>query len=443
MQRGLSYVLGAGLGPFLLRAVAGSGGVRIAAMLASFAVGVQLARGLGVEGYGYYGLALSVVTLAAIPGEMGLPRLVTREVAAAEARNDFPSLFGILRWADSTGLRISALMVVGIIVAGIMLVATGRSVLGYSLLLGAPMIPLMTLARIRGGALQGLHHIVRGQIPANLIRPLLLSLLLFLFAGLGISLTAPTALALYSLSAAAVFLVAHLWLRQRLPETRPAEVARQGRRWLASAIPLALTDGMRALQSEMSILLVGLIAVPATVGLFRIAAVTAATAAAPMIVANHVAFPVIARLYAQQDYRRLQKTVTALAWAQLGGVLLLSLPLVILPELLLRIVFGEAFVPAATAMRIIALGQIANAAFGPNIALLNMTNHEGRVARAMAIGLAGNVVAVLALVPFWGATGAAVAIVGSLMIWNLLTWWDARRLLGIETSVLPLRPSRR
>ena len=67
-------------------------------MVASFAVGVQLARLLGVEGYGYYGIALSVVTIAGIPGEMGLSRLVTREVASASAKGDLPHLFGAVRW---------------------------------------------------------------------------------------------------------------------------------------------------------------------------------------------------------------------------------------------------------------------------------------------------------------------------------------------------------
>ena len=102
ISRASTYVTGAGLGPLLVRSVTGTAAVRLSAMVASFAVGVQLARVLGVSGYGYYGMAVAVITLAGIPGEMGLPRLVTREVAAAKARGDLAVLFGVLRWADRT-----------------------------------------------------------------------------------------------------------------------------------------------------------------------------------------------------------------------------------------------------------------------------------------------------------------------------------------------------
>jgi O-antigen/teichoic acid export membrane protein len=424
-----------------VRALAGSGSIRIIAMLASFAVGIQLARGLGVEGYGYYGLALALITLASIPGELGLPKLVVREVAAASAREDYRALFGALRWADSACLRISLAIAATVVVAALLVLQLRPSALGAAILLGAPIIPLISLAKIRGGALQGLNYVVLGQVPGVLIRPLLLSLLLLGSYILGTGLSAPGAMALNSLTAAAVLVIAHLWLRKRLPKVVPAEVVTSGRRWLASTIPLALTDGMRTLQSELTILLLGLLAIAADVGLFRIAVVTATIASAPMIVISRVAMPMIARLHVEGDSPRLQKIVTYSAFAQTAGVLLLSLPLLVAPVPLLGLAFGPDFEPAATALRIIVLGQIANAAFGPNAALLNMTHHEGRVTKAMAIALVLNVVTVLLLAATAGITGAAIGFVLSLLCWNVLTWLDARRLLNIETSVLPARIS--
>ena len=346
-------------------------------MVASFAVGVQLARLLGVEGYGYYGIALSVVTIAGIPGEMGLSRLVAREVAAASANQNNPVLFGVLRWARRMAAWMSAAMVLGIVIAAAVLAADGSSELSLTLLLAAPVIPLMVLTRINGGALQGLHHIVRGQIPQNLIRPLFLSVFLAAAYFAGVELRPSSAMALNSLSAAIALLIIYRWLKARLPKPSQAETVHATRQWLASTIPIALTDGMRVLQTELSILLVGLVMAPASVGLFRIATVTATTAAVPIAVVNRVAFPVIARLHAQQDQVRLQKAVTGLAWAGFIGVALLSLPLLVAAEPLLRLVFGADFGPAATALQILAIGQIVNGAFGPNAALLNVTRNEG------------------------------------------------------------------
>jgi O-antigen/teichoic acid export membrane protein len=200
-------------------------------------------------------------------------------------------------------------------------------------------------------------------------------------------------------------------------------------------IPLAMTDGMRTVQSEFSILLLGLLAVASDVGLFRIAVVTTSFCAAPLIVINWVAMPMIARLHAAGDGAQLQKIVTYSALAQTAGIILLSLPLLIAPAPLLGLAFGAGFEPAAAPLMIMVLGQIANAAFGPNIALLNMTHHEARVTRAMSIGMLLNLVTVLLFTSTWGITGAAAGYVVSLLCWNLIVTRDARRLLNIGTSV--------
>lgn len=434
--RAKKYLKGGGLGPFLLRATAGSATVRISSTIASFGVSVLLARGLGVQGFGYYALAMSVITIAGILG-LGLSKLVTREVAIASARDDNSALFGVLRWADRTCWILSSVIVVAVAVAAIVLISHGSTPLGWVLLFGAPVIPLIALARLRGGAMQGLRHIVVGQLPANLIRPLLFALLLGTFLLSFGHLDPVSAMALNSVAAAAVFVIAHLLLRARLPQRAPPEVAKTARKWLGSSIPLALNDVMRTLQGELTLLLIGLYLTPADVALVRVSLLSAVLAAVPMTILARVNMPMIAKLYAEGDIRRLQKLCTYSAYAQTAGVALFALPLIAIPELLLSSVFGESYAPAAEVVRIIAIGQLANAAFGPNGMVLNMTHHEGRVTRAMTVALILNIAAVLLLLSAgFGIIGAAVGFVVSLLSWNVLTWLDGRRILSIDTSVL-------
>lgn len=424
-----------GLGGFLIRALAGTGAVRLASMGASFLVGVQLARYLGVSGYGYYGIALSIITLASIPGELGIPRLVTREVAAAAVREDRPHLFGVLRWADKLSIRLSAFVALGLVIAAAVIAWVRPSPLALALVLGAPVVPFVVLSRVRGGALQGLHHIVRGQIPANLARPLVQSALLALMWMAGLTLTPASAMAINSIGCAAAFALAAYWLRRRLPAAAPPEIIRSGRSWLSSSIPMAAADGMRILQSELTILLLGLVTGAAQVGLFRVAAATASSAATAIPIVTQVAFPTIARLYAKGEMERLQKAVTRLAQAQFVGVLVLTLPLIIVPGPLLRFAFGHDFGDAAQAVVILCVGQLINAAFGPNAPLLTMTGHERRVTRAMALALAATMIAVTAFGRGFGSNGAAWGVLTGIAVWNIVTWLDARRLLGIDTSI--------
>jgi O-antigen/teichoic acid export membrane protein len=442
MSRLRSYVAGAGLGPFMIRAAMGSSAIQAAGMLLTFLVGIQLARGLGASGYGHYGIAMAVIAIASIPGEFGLPKLVTREVASASASGDQSRLAGVIRWADRMSLLI-ALPLAAIIGLGSFLMLRYISApVGTAIALGAPIIPLIALTRIRGGALQGLHFLVLGQIPVDLLRPLLLALLLLALFTLDPGAEAPQAIALNALTAATALVVAHHWLHARLPRPRPARTAQPGRRWLASTIPMAMTDGMRMLQPQVGVLLLGIWAAATQVGLFRVALSTMAMIAVPISLANSIAAPVLAKLHAEGDMRRLQQLSRRSAQAMVVGVLALSLPFLLIGDRLLEIVFGAEFGGAWPSLLVLCLGQLVSAGFGPNATLLNMTGHERRVTRAMALAVASNLSALLLLVPSLGPLGAAWASMVGLSIWNYLLWQDARRLLAVNTSFLPIRPGR-
>jgi O-antigen/teichoic acid export membrane protein len=229
-----------------------------------------------------------------------------------------------------------------------------------------------------------------------------------------------------------------MWLKRRLP-ARPAAAVAGGGNWLKSALSMALADGMRVTQVQLVILLLGLLASASATGLFRVAVSILVAIGLPIAIMNSIVAPVMARLFAEGDHRRLQQMCTHSARWMTAGVVALALPFVFWGGPLIGFVFGAEYAPAATPLLILAGGQIVTACFGANIGLLMMTGHEHRVSRAMFWGLLASFVSTLALVPAWSEIGAAVATVGSLLVWNLLTWIDARRFLGIETSAFAKR----
>lgn len=433
------YFLGSGLGPYLIRASAGSGAVQLAGMIASFGVGVLLARGLGVERYGYYGIAMAVIALIGIPGEFGVPQLVTREVAAASARQDLPRLFGVIRWANRMAILIALPAAGATALGAYLLLGPGSSPVAWAIMLGAPIIPLVALTKIRGSALQGLHQVVLGQVPFILLRPLLLAVLLLGLFALIPGAGAPEAMALNAVTAAAALLASHLWLRAQLPQPRPTLLVEAGRSWLGSSMPMALSNGMRLMRGQLAVLLMGLLVSAADVGLFRVAVSVAVMVAAPNTLLMTVTTPLMTRLYTEGATERLQKLATSSARAQFMGTLLLSLPLMVAPEPLLGVVFGRDFEAAAVALQILCAAWLCSSALGLAAILLNMTGHERRVTRAMAWTLGINAIALILLVPRWGDIGAASATALSMLASSLLNWRDARQILGIDTSVLSPR----
>lgn len=431
------YVGAGGLGPFMVRAAAGSAVVQAAGMLLGFLVGVQLARGLGVEGYGVYGIAMAVIAIAGIPGEFGLPQLVMREVAAADARKDSAGVCGVLDWANRISLALGFGLAATVALVGYWAVHPHSPGLAWALVVGSPMIPLVALTRIRGAALQGLGHIARGQIPAGIVRPLSLSaLLLGLFAWWP-NADAGAAMALNCVALTVALLSAHIWLRTRLPRSAAQISTCSSRDWLSSAVPMAMTEGMRLTQSQIGVLVLGIMVATAEVGLFRVALSTAVMVGVPITLGNLISGPMLARLHSQGDRERLQTLCTRSAQFMSGGVLILFLPILLAGSELIRILFGEEFIGATPALLVLCLGYLLSAWFGPNAMLLNMTGHEGRVTRAMAFALAGNIAGLVVLVPWLGQIGAALAATLGLATWNGLLWWDARNILKIDTSVVP------
>lgn len=425
--------------PRLVMAVVGSGGLRLAGMGLSFLVGIQLARGLGAEGYGVYGIAMATIALLMVPAEFGMPQLLIREVAAAESIGNWGRMRGIVQWAQRSAWILSMTIALGT-VGWILLTDPGfHTALSRTLICGTLMVPAMTLGRQSGAALLGLHHIVKGQLPDAVVRPAVFSLLLLgahLWVG---SLSPMLAMLLGALSATAALLVVRAMFRRLWPaQARTARVESHGRQWWASAIPMALTEGMRGLQGNVATLAMGVLASVAATGVFRVASSISVVVALPVTLCALVGSPTISRLYARGEQRNLQRVVSWLAAGMTAGSILLTLPFVLAGEFLLGRLFGPEFIASNPPLLVLCAGGIIYSALGPAIITLNMTGHERRVTRAFVQSLAVLLVLALPLVHLYGALGAATASAVSLVVGNFVMWRDVRKFVRLDSSVLSL-----
>lgn len=438
------YLAGTGLGPTLVKAVTGSAGLRIAGMGFGFLVGVQLARGLGAEGYGIYGVAMSIIALLTVPTEFGLPQLLTREVAVAKVERDWGRMKGILRWSSRVSLLLSAVIGVGVVA---WLLLSGRrlnSPLGMTLLAGVLMVPVVAQLSIRAAVLRGLQLIVRGQLPDVMLRPMFYSALLLLAALWFTPMTPAVAMALGVLSAALALLVAQLMLRGQMPvEVMAAVPVQEAGAWLNSTLPMAMTEGLRLLQSHLLILVIGVMATAADVGVYRVAASVGLVLALPAGLFAAVGAPVIARLHAAGDRARLQRL---LGWVALGmtvGALVLTLPFILGGESLFARMFGPEFAASAPVLLVIATGQVASSLFGANAALLNMTGHQGAVTKASTLSLLLLLFIAVPLIHFHGVMGAAIANAVALFMWKVILWNFARQRTSLRSTVLAVFADKR
>lgn len=433
MARRLRDLLPAG---GVLRAGATAIMLRVAALGAGLVSTIVLARVLGPAEYGLYAFVFALISILALPVQLGLPTLTIRETARAMAREDWALLRGFWRWAAWLILGTSAVMI-GLVLLWLALSAEAmREDRRAAFLWGVPLIPLLALAVTRGAALVGLGRIAAGSFPDQVLRPLLLAgsvlaaVLLWHAAA-----SARLVLQLNAVAALATFLLGAVLLWHARPAGLRQATARRSepRLWLRALLPLSLISGLQIISQNTDIVMLGLWRSDAEVGVYRIALSSAALTLIGVTALNMVLQPRIAALHAQGETARMQRLVSAGAAASSAVTLLVIAVFVLGGRWLLALLFGEGYGEAFVPLLILSVGTLFTAACGISGTLLVMTGHESQTVKVIIVSTLCNVVLNFALIPAYGTTGAATATLISGALLNILLWRTALRFTGVSS----------
>lgn len=428
---------GEGLKGQLLRGGVGSVAVKIGSTLLNVLLAVVLARTLGAESFGVYSFVFALITILAIPAQMGLPNLVVRETAKSQATGDWALMRGLWRWSSLMALSMSAaLMALGGAAAWIFaanLPDGGLAVFYWGLVL----VPLVALGNLRGAALRGLRHVVQGQLPEFILRPAFL-IMLVLAAHFGLSaraLTASDAMMLHAVASLVAFIIGAWLLLRARPESlramKPGKVT--GTVWLAAAMPLALMEGALILNDNIGILVFGVVASTEEVALLKVSLQLGGFVTFGFLAINAIAAPYIAKLYNEGSHEELRILIRRAAQVSTLAAIPVFAAFFFYGKTIITTLFGDSFVGAYPSLVILSVGQCANALTGCVGALLYMTSHEGHVAKSVGIASLLNLILTLLLGLYMGIVGAALASAFALIIWNVLLFIGARRLTNISS----------
>lgn len=434
---------GKGLRAHLLRGGVGSIGIKGAHTLLAFALAVLLARVLGPEGYGVYSFSFALLTLLAIPAQAGLPQLMVRETAKAQANRDWALMRGFWRWSNrfivSFSLIIFTLVGAALLVGDIFFSAERRE----TILAGLLLVPLIALSLARSSALRGLGRVVVGQLSGNIVRPglLIVFVLLANWLLLDYAKTPQGVMFFHVLAGLLAFLLATFLLRQARPSPmkKSGEFREEATYWRRAALPLALVAGLQLINTQADLVILGLLQDDAEVGVYRVVVQMGNLVIFGLVAINQVLHPYFAALHSAGQLVSLQRLVTISARAILLLALVPVLFFVFAGEMILGRIFGPEYILGTAPLTILAIGQLANASFGSVGALLNMTGHERDTMRGMVAAIMVNIILNLLLIPLFGMVGAATATATSYVVWNVILWAYVRRRLGIESSGLAWR----
>lgn len=399
-----------------------------------FVIGLILARLLGPADYGLYHLAIGAASMFAGISSLGLDDAMVRYVAILSGRRDRPGVWGTIQIGLGITLPVSVLLGVFLYLAAPM-VSEGlfdEPALTPALHLMAFVVPLLTLSNVLLGVTRGFGRMDHAAFGENVVQSLVRMVLLGILALVGLDLVA--ALVIFAIADVAASITFGLLINRHFslrPSAHP-EARRDVRGVFGFAFPLWLSGLLNQFQRNITVLILGVAAAPASVGIFAIVSQVNMIGHAVYRAVIVSVKPLLAQLHDQGDSTGLRHIYTTTTRWLLMTNLPFFLGLVLYPASILAI-FGEDFSTGAAALVVMAVAELMNAGTGICGSLIDMTGHTRiKVANSVLWLLVLGVSNVL-LVPPFGVVGAALAHAVSITVVNLARMTE----LWVLERVLP------
>lgn len=409
--------------------------IRIAAAGFAYVAQVLMARLMGGTEYGIFAAIWVWIAILGHSATLGLSQGACRFLPADQTRGDEAAvrayLFG--------GLAVTLATASAVALLGLALVWAEGSLLdgpyAAPLLVAALVLPLFALQDYCEGIARSQNWAVLAIAPPYLLRQGLIMAAMLLAVGLGAPAEARVAVLCTLVATGAAVAIQAGLLAMRLRRTLSAGPRRyEWRRWFRACLPIAASDLASAGFNFVDVVVLSLLASPATVGLYF-----AATRIQQFVVFVHFAATAataqrFTAAHAAGDGAGLAALVRMQARLTLAATILVGIAVLAAAPLLLGL-FGPEFRDSLPILAVLVAGSILASAFGPGEDLLNMLGGErlaALVTVAMLVLAAG---LCLALVPVLGVLGAALGMALATTVRAIAMAGVAKSVHGVTTPV--------
>ncbi|ESR24128.1 oligosaccharide flippase family protein [Lutibaculum baratangense] len=416
--------------------------IRVSSAGLAFVAQILLARWLGQHEYGIFAFVWVFLVMVGALTPLGFSTMAQRFVPQYRTSGDLDLARGFL-----TGSRVFVFAVAsGLALLGCALVALLSPWVGQDyvlpLYIALACLPIYAVMDVQDGISRNFNWVGIGLGLPYLVRPFLIiaivaAIMLVYGEVHAVSATYAMALAVWA-SGLAQLLMLNRSLRRKI---EPGGRRYAWRAWITASVPVLLVDGFYVILTNVDIMILTAMAGPSDVAIYYAAVkVLALVSFIPFAVTAATAHK-YSEYHAAGQRAELESfvrdSVRWTFWPALtatGGLLIVGKPLLWL--------FGEGFGDAYPLLFIFALGLLARASVGPVDRILNMMGQQNRCAVVYGTSLALNIALNIALIPFFGLYGAAIATAATLLVESFLLALVAWRQLGLHVFIVDLRSGR-
>lgn len=398
-----------------------------------FLMNVLLARKLGVEQYGIYSFAISIVMVFAIPAYGGAPVLVLRETASLmTTEKAFGQSIGYLwLWCIKIVCFLSV-MSVSLFCLSLYFGLQEKLRLDFaSLVYLSSLIPLVAFMMMNAAMLRGMRRMIVGVIPEQVLLSLGIMFLMCLYIGDTFKASDIIRFHCISLGLGVVFTL--FFLIKNGVYVSLKKGMGDYNKMRSSMLSLTFLTGLQVANKYTSILVVGFMLTPEDTGVYRVAMQVSVIAAFGLNIVNTFIAPNIVSLFKANKTDELKQLIEVSSRLLLCFSICVFLVMIFFGDIFIVWAFGKEFLAGSQVLYVLLVGQIVNCLFGPVGLLLNMTGNEKVTLRITVYVFLVSIPASIALVYYFGVLGASVALALTLIAWNVAAWKKTINLVSINT----------
>lgn len=395
-------------------------------------LGIQilLAAQLPASEYAVVAIGVSLATVWAVVGALGLDTMASREIGGRRGDPQFARAWW--RSASIALLVRSPLGVAGYLASAIALSVFGGAFGTSSLLWLGLSIPTASLLRLTEGVARGAHRTIHASAWLNTIAPLVWGAAVVALVLLNGSLSAFEIIIARVIGYALVAIVAQVLLRRslRLREgpgsSAPLPSPRVATPWGMLVLAVVATS-----TSHLDTLLAGAVLSSEVAGSYALTARLASGVGIVLFGVNLIAAPAIAAGHRDGDMPAVAEQLSTLLRRAVPTATVLAV-LIALGTVAVVGQLREGYVLSLPALGLLLLGQIVSVAYGPVGTALTMTSDEWHAVRARLASIGVQVALSFGAGYLFGQAGVALATLVGLFAWNALMSRRATERLGVN-----------
>lgn len=354
-------------------------------------------------------VASAVYMVMLVVGTMGVDKLAMYVLPASIDREDWSTTHGFLRFGVRR-IGLSSFILALVVISAISLISEVSVEIRAAIIVSCLILPVGALVHFGIEVMTSAGREIIATAILRVLMPATTLVIVGLCAWQG-SISGPGAILVWGVSWMFAGAVLASLLGRRLPtEIWASEPRDEAELWIGYAYPFLVHRGILALLTHSGVILLDfLYASPTAVGAYAISLAIITPMASFVIATNRAyvrAMSVIAKAGDTEGifelWKRRARWVLPVLTCFTVMVLLLARPLVGL--------FGEEFVEeGVTPLRILAVTMAISATFSLSPTYLKFTRQRSKVLKIAVATAIVQFGLLLALVPLWGATGAAIA----------------------------------